>query len=126
VSRQYTVRAYVTAGGKTYRAEIDCEREDDNHSDAPDDAQPRGNWIGVDDDGSTGRLGHYSTQGDRERLARRTRDGLILVLTIGTGYYGAVTGGWDWGWRATLNAIRAGEDTAVDAALGNVVDAATA
>ena len=70
MSRQYTVRAYTTAGGKTYRAEIECEREDGNTRASPDSAEPRGNWLHVDDDGSTGGIGHYSTQGRRERLAR--------------------------------------------------------
>ena len=48
------------------------------------------------DCGSTGRLGHYSTQGDRQGYVCKHRDGAFSVATVGSGYYPCPTGGMDW------------------------------
>lgn len=49
------------------------------------------------DCGSTGRLGHYTTQGDRQGYVCKHRDGAISVAEVGSGYYPSSTGsGMDW------------------------------
>ena len=49
------------------------------------------------DCGSTGRLGHYSTQGDRVGYVCKHKDGAISVAEVGSGYYPSPSGsGYDW------------------------------
>jgi len=49
------------------------------------------------DCGSTGRLGHYTTQGDRDGYVCKHRDGSISVAEVGSGYFASASGsGYDW------------------------------
>lgn len=49
------------------------------------------------DCGSTGRLGHYTTQGDRVGYVCKHKDGAISVAEVGSGYYPSKSGsGMDW------------------------------
>ncbi len=124
--KTWTRSIYVNHEGTTYRAKLNCSRPADSYRTGDIEAEPVGRWTYVDDAGSTGGIGHYSSQGNRERWARKTRSGLVLVLTFGTGYYGNDEGGSSWGWDGFLTVTTLGSDAAIDAALENVVDAESA
>lgn len=48
------------------------------------------------DAGSTGRIGHYSTQGNRYGYCTLHRDGSVTAVEVGSGYAPCKSGGYDW------------------------------
>lgn len=76
-------------------------------------------WVYVDDDRSTGGVGHYTTQGKRERWVKKLADGTLAQLVYGSGYWPCAGGGSDWGNDGRLTEVDL-PDTAVESALETI------